>query len=296
MAYADRYGVQTRKKPAYPIHEALRSYLARYARERPLPVAYTDLQHYNESIPVYDAEGHDTLWETVIYDREAFKKLAAGLIHIYALLKTEGDERTIDHLYVERIDYCSFGNSHPFRIRVVNSVNDNQDYYYIKQADASRVYGLELEELLSPNRLLFFTKGDTLVEEHIAGIPGDVFIDNWLENPNLNSVRVAKELVKFNERCFIRLLGDMRPHNFVVELMPDVEDVQVRIRAMDFDQQSYSGRKNFYRPQYFKENNPLVAFCQKNIQPTTAFQYQKEEQSQIYRRIQAESTLSVRMR
>jgi hypothetical protein len=44
--------------------------------------------------------------------------------------------------------------------------------------------------------------------------------------------------VKFNERCFIRLLGDMRSYNFVFVLTPDFEGWQVRIRAMDFDQQS----------------------------------------------------------
>ena len=58
--------------------------------------------------------------------------------------------------------------------------------------------------------------------------------------------------MKFNERCFIRLLGDMRSYNFVFVLTPDFEGWQVRIRAMDFDQQSYSGRRSFYLPQFFK--------------------------------------------
>ena len=279
----------TRKKPSFPVDESLRTYLVRYTRERPLPVTYGRLTHYTESMPLYDAQGKDTLWETVLYSQEEMSELGRDLTQIYAILKAEGDFRDIDHLYTDRIDYCAFGNSHPFRIRIVNSLNDNQDYYYIKKADASRIYGLELEHLLSPNRLLFFTNGNTLVEEHIAGIPGDVFIDLWLDNPNLKAIRLAKELVKFNERCFIRLLGDMRPHNFVVELTPDFEDTQIRIRAMDFDQQSYSGRKNFYRPQYFKENNPLVSYCQKHLNLTTARQYQKEERAQINHRIQVES-------
>jgi hypothetical protein len=41
----------------------------------------------------------------------------------------------------------------------------------VKKADASRVYGLELEHLLSPNRLNFLTHGNTLIEEHIAASP-----------------------------------------------------------------------------------------------------------------------------
>lgn len=50
----------------------------------------------------------------------------------------------------------------------------------MKKADASRVYGLELKHLLSPNRLNFLTHGDTLVEEYVAGIPGDIYIRDWL--------------------------------------------------------------------------------------------------------------------
>jgi hypothetical protein len=199
-------------------------------------------------------------------------------------MQAEGSLSVMDHLYVDRIDYCTFGNSNPFRVRIVNSYNDNFDHFYVKKADASRVYGLELEHLLSPNRLHFLTSGETLVEEHLAGIPGDVFIQRWLHDPNISPVRLAKELVKFNERCFVRLLGDMRSYNFIVVLVPDFEGVQVRIRAMDFDQQSYNGRLRFYLPQFFKENLPLVEYCQKRLNPHTARQYQREEQALIFRR------------
>jgi hypothetical protein len=97
-------------------------------------------------------------------------------------------------------------------------------------------------------------------------------------------VRVAKELIKFNERCFVRLLGDMRAYNFVFVVTPDFEEAQLRIRAMDFDQQSFDGRKNFYLPQFFKENAPLVQFCTKQIRAETARQYQREEQTLILQR------------
>jgi len=163
----------------------------------------------------------------------------------------------------------------------ISTFNDNQDYFYVKRADASRIYGLELEHLLSPNRLNFITHGNTLVEEHVAGIPGDTFINTWLRSPELLPVRVAKELVKFNERCFLRLLGDMRAYNFVFVITPDFEAAQVRIRAMDFDQQSYNGRKKFYLPQFFKENAPLVRYCTKHLHIETALQYQREEHTLI---------------
>jgi hypothetical protein len=276
--------IRTRKKPSYAIGAELRDYLGKFRRERELPVTYERLRHFHESHPLMDSEGRNTLWETVAYRAEDIPALNEDLKRIYALLRVDGDFSVMQHLYIDRIDFCSFGNSTPFRIRIVNAYNDNPDYFYIKRADASRACGLELEHLLSPNRLNFLTHGGTLVEEHIAGIPGDIFIDRWLNRPELRPIRIAKELVKFNERSFVQLLGDMRSYNFVVVITPDFEGSQVRIRAMDFDQQSHNGRKSFYLPQFFKENRPLVEFCMKHLHLKTAFQYQREEQTLILAR------------
>lgn len=274
----------TPKKPSLPVSERLRSYLHRYRRERELPVTYEQLRDFHESIPLTDTQGRPTLWDTVIYRSDEMNRLYDGLKRIYARLKVDGNLTIVEHLYVDRVDFCSFGNSTPFRVRVVNAYNDNQDYFYVKKADASRIYGLELEHLLSPFRLNFLTHGNTLIEEHIAGIPGDIFIERWMNNRELKPIRVAKELVKFNERCFVRLLGDMRAYNFVFVLTPDFEEAQVRIRAMDFDQQSYNSRKNFYLPQFFKENAPLVAYCTRHLHSQTALQYRREEQTLILQR------------
>jgi hypothetical protein len=275
----------TRRKPSFPIRPDLRGYLRRYRRERDLPITYERLRAFHEVIPLTDENGKPTLWDTVIYDASAMADLNEALKEVYAWLKVDGDLSVVSHLYVDRVDFCTFGNSTPFRIRIVNAYNDNQDYFYVKKADASRVYGLELEHLLSPNRLNFLTHGDTLVEEHVAGIPGDIYIRDWLgRRSELKPIRVAKELVKFNERSFVRLLGDMRSYNFVFVVTPDFEEAQLRIRAMDFDQQSYDGRKNFYLPQFFKDNTPLVQFCIKHLRPETANQYRREEQTLLLQR------------
>lgn len=275
----------TRKKPVFPVSEGLRYYLSKHGREVVLPVTYERLLEFSMSVPLRDEEGNDTLWETVAFAQPEMAEISAALTRIYVILKTHGDWSVMDHLYMDRIDYCTFGNSKPFRIRIVNAHNDNQDYYYIKKADASRVYGLELEHLLSPNRMHYLTFGNTLVEEHVVGIPGDLFIRDWLELPHINKVRLAKELVKFNERCFIRLLGDMRAYNFVVDLTPDFEDFQIRIRPMDFDQQSFPGHLRAYRPQFYISNNPLVFFCLDQLTQQTAYQYQREEYSLMVRRM-----------
>ncbi|MGH7996109.1 MAG: hypothetical protein ACREFX_07145 [Opitutaceae bacterium] len=274
----------TQKKPCIPITDGFLTYLRRYKRERHLPISYDRLRSFTEGMPLADPDGKATLWESVIYPAEEMPDLNEALKQVYALLKVDGDFTVMQHLYVDRIDFCTFGNSLPFRIRIVNAYNDNQDYFYIKRADASRVYGLELEHLLSPNRLNFLSHGPTLVEEHIPGIPGDIFIRDWLARPDLRPIRVAKELVKFNERCFVRLLGDMRCYNFVSVVTPDFEDAQLRIRAMDFDQQSYDGRKKFYLPQFYRENSALALFCLKHLRLETANQYRREEQTLILQR------------
>jgi hypothetical protein len=270
----------SRKKPIFPVTTPLREYLNQHGREVRLPVSYRDLlQHITYSVPLKDKHQQDTLWETALYDMRHWDFIREGLVQMYAILKTEGDLRFVNHLDVARVDYCSFANSSPFRIRIVNKFNDNYDHFYVKQADASRIYGLELEHLLSPNRITFFTHQHTLVEEHIPGIPGDLFIQNYLADPLTNQIRLSKEFVKFNERCFVRLLGDMRAYNFVVDITPDIEDSQYRIRAIDFDQQSYEGRKSLYIPQFFKENNPYVDLCAKHLNKDSIEQYQAEERT-----------------
>ena len=277
----------SKKKPFFPVKKELRNYLKIHGREVALPVSYNDLLHISYSVPLKDKTGKDTLWEKASYDMKDWNFLRENLITLYAIIKTEGDISFAKHLDVARIDYCTFGNSNPFRIRIVNRFNDNYDHFYIKKEDASRVYGLELEHILSPNRISFLTGSDTLVEEHIAGLPGDVFIQNHLHLPETNKIRLAKEFVKFNERCFIRLLGDMRSYNFVLNVSPDIEDYQYRIRAIDFDQQSYEGRKNLYLPQFFKENAELVELSLKHLNTESILQYQAEERTLIAYRMAA---------
>jgi hypothetical protein len=102
-----------------------------------------------------------------------------------------------------------------------------------------------------------------------------------LNDPTTNKTRLAKEFVKFNERCFIRLLGDMRSYNFVMNITPDIEDYQYRIRAIDFDQQCYEGRKNLYLPQFFKENYPLVELVLHHLNKDSIEQYQTEERTMM---------------
>jgi hypothetical protein len=284
-----RGNIPSKKKPAFPVTPALLGYLGKYNRAAELPLRYEDLLRHDFSVPLLNERNQDTLWETVHHAPSEQQELYRALTYIYSLIKAGGDLGILNHLTVARIDYCTFGNTKPFRVRIINRLNDNYDHFYIKRTDASRVYGLELEELLSPNTVTFLVHGETLVEEHIIGIPGDDFMRDQLAGAAFNQIRLAKEFVKFNERCFARLLGDMRSYNFVVAVTPDIEGAQFRLRAIDFDQQSYEGRKNFYLPQYFRENNPIIFLGIEHMEPETVKQYQLEERSLIAARARAES-------
>ncbi len=274
------------KKEYYPINDELRTYLEKYKRVTKTNVFYDDLLRFQGAIDVFDKNGKDTLWIRVYYNEYEREEIDRSLKKIYTLLHSDGNESNFDFLSVDEIDFCTFGNSKPFRIKVRNILNDNYTHFYIKKADASRVYGLELEHILSPDKINFLVYKDTLIEEHIMGIPGDVFIKTLLADcTETEKAQIAKEFVKFNERCMIRLLGDMRSYNYVIIPIHDFDQVVYKIRAIDFDQQCYEGNFKVYRPQFFKENYPMVKLVKEKLQNSSIEQYKYEERSVLAKRI-----------
>lgn len=155
------------KKKTFQIISSLWDFMREWGRIIRVPIAYVDLLRFTHAVALYDKRGEDTLWSTVGYDAMARKEIHSGLLQIYANLRSEGDRSAMEHLVVDRIDLCMYGNSQPFRVRIINTLNENFDYFYVKNADASRIYGLELEHLLSPNRIGYFVSGNTLIEDHI---------------------------------------------------------------------------------------------------------------------------------
>ncbi|MGB3591322.1 MAG: hypothetical protein WBA16_06500 [Nonlabens sp.] len=274
------------KKPTYAVSDLLSEYVNRYNRSTTIPVSYDDLLRFAGSITVYDKNDQDTLWVRCYYPDYERIHIDRNLKKIYDILHSDGNDESLDYLSVDAVDYCTFGNTKPFRIKIRNILNDGFTYFYVKKADSSRVYGLELEHLLSPHRINFLVYGDTLIEEHIAGIPGDEFIADYIEGCDSQELtQIAKEFVKFNERCFIRLLGDMRSYNYVVIPTHDFDRVSYAIRAIDFDQQCYEGRLKVYRPQFFKENLAMVMNVAEHLKDESIEQYKKEERSLIAKRL-----------
>ena len=67
---------------------------------------------------------------------------------------------------------------------------------------------------------------------------------------SVNKIRLAKEFVKFNERCMIGLLGDMRSYNFVI--IP-IYDFDQRVFKRSFGQYYWGLLRNHSRP--YKSNS-----------------------------------------
>ncbi len=275
----------SKKKKSYPVSDYFETYLTRYGRLQENGIRYQDLMRYVNEIPLYDELGNDTFWSTVFYSPTEQQEINNNLRETYAILKANGDLDAVKHLVVDRIDLCLYGNTLPLRVRIVNSLNDNFDYFYVKKIDANRVYGLELEHILSPSRINYFIRQDSLIEEHIIGIPADTFIRDSMPQNDFDKVRLAKEFTKFNERCFVRLLGDMHTGNFVIDIRRDFEKWHYLMRPIDFDQQSHHWRKQVYLPAFYTQNGPFIKTGIEHLDPQNVIQYQKEERAMIANRV-----------
>ncbi len=275
----------SRKKAFYSLNKDLSEYLKRYGRLKTRGVRYKDLARYVESVPLYDEDDQDTHWASVIYPPNEQQEIDHDLVVTYADLRAHGDLSIIQHLYVDRVDICLYGNTLPYRVRIVNALNENFDYYYVKRTDANRIYGLELEHLLSPSRIEYFVRDNTTIEEHIVGVPGDVFLATAMPENRFDLVRLAKQFVKFDTRCLLQLLGDMHTGNFVVDITPDLEKYNYRFRPIDFDQQSHHRNIKVYRPQEYEANTPFVDAVKDVLPPAAIAQYRREERALMAHRV-----------
>ena len=275
------------QKDAFPVNAAFREYLQQYRRDIEIPLHYSDLIMYSHADSLKDVRGKWTHWENAVYEPCQLEFLKAGLIKTYVILKQLSIPAPETQLDIEQIDFCEYGNSIPFRIKIINNHNRQTDFFYIKPADASRLYGLELEHLLTHNPVNFLCHQNTLVEEHIEGVPGDIFLLQNQPFSETEKIALASAFVQFNESCFARLLGDMRSYNFVVNKHSFNSNLHYRIRAIDFDQQCYEGRKNYYLPQFYKENIDYVELVLQNLTEEEIIQHQQVEFAAMAARIAA---------
>ena len=120
----------SKKKPAFKISDALSGYLTRQGRNINTPLFYSDLLRFQGSITIYDDSGNDTLWVSTFYSESDRTEIDLSLKKMYTILHADGSDVLIPYLTIDRIDYCTFGNTKPFRVKVRNILNDNYIYLY----------------------------------------------------------------------------------------------------------------------------------------------------------------------
>ena len=106
----------SKKKPTFPVHKRLKDYLIKYNRESKITVAYDDLLRFQGAVTVYDANDEDTLWVRCYYPDHEREHIDRDLKHIYDVLHSDGRDQSQDFLSVDAVDYCTFGNTKPFRL------------------------------------------------------------------------------------------------------------------------------------------------------------------------------------
>ena len=108
--------LMSKKKPAYPVSEALDGYLENYSRKTEIPIFYDDLLRFAGSVAVYDDNDVDTLWIRVFYSEFERMEIDESLKKVYSILLSDGTDNIHKYLNVDSVDFCTFGNSKPFRI------------------------------------------------------------------------------------------------------------------------------------------------------------------------------------
>ena len=111
------------RKPIYPVSDELNHYLEKYHRTTKASIEYDDLMRFSGCVALEDKEGNDTHWLGVYYTDSEHQEIQDSLNRIYTYLHSDGDEESLPYLVVDSIDYCTFGNSKPFRIRVRNTLS-----------------------------------------------------------------------------------------------------------------------------------------------------------------------------
>lgn len=109
--------LMSKKKPAYPVSPKLHQYLEDYNRNIEIPIFYDDLLRFSGSVVVYDQHDQDTLWIRVYYSEFERVEIDLSLKRVYSILHSDGSDDIIQYLNVDTIDYCTFGNSKPFRTK-----------------------------------------------------------------------------------------------------------------------------------------------------------------------------------
>jgi len=135
---------------------------------------------------------------------------------------------------IERIDYA---DKKPLRFNV-QFPGKVRRFFFAKpfnSEDVGRIFGLELEHLLSPYKFDYSVGGQAIYEDGIEGMEArDFLFASGIKTAS--DPAFLEELVRLDYRCQTMLVGDMHSYNYLVTAIRDANGSSFKIRAIDFDQ------------------------------------------------------------
>jgi len=210
------------------------SYLGKHCRFTTLP-SYDGLR---EGLEVDEAacEGVESQFVIPMKFSKSLKEKKLGEVKKIASHLWGGNEdvRRVFH----KIDGVAFhdfyyGRTCPLRVKVFFS-NDFEKTFYAKILDEKRLFGIELENMLSPYKYEYSASGGGIYEDEVPGIEQSrINSDTKRDNAYL------EELAKLDYRAFVMLLGDLNPnenpHNCLVTKEFSGDSYTYNVRPIDFD-------------------------------------------------------------
>lgn len=126
-----------------------------------------------------------------------------------------------------------YGRTNPLRVKV-HFGNHTEKVFYAKELDEKRLFGIELEDILSEHKYNYSASGGAIYEDEVKG--DEIY---RLSNEARNDVSFLEEMAKLDYRAFLMLLKDLNPianpHNCVVSKRTLREGYTYEVRPIDFD-------------------------------------------------------------
>jgi hypothetical protein len=213
------------------IENRVAEYLKKYSNFANLP-EYTELRDGLEPKERIEMNHSDNSVITQLEIPYSLLKEKTNLVRSIASKLWGGNEkieRIFSEMEIDSIEEISYADTKPLKVTVEFS-GRLERVFYAKPFDERRLFGLELENLLSPYKYTYSVGDGAIYEDEIHGIEA-MEIDGETENDK----NYLEEVVGLDYRCYVMLLGDMHDQNYIVSKNKAGEDLRYIVRPIDFD-------------------------------------------------------------
>ena len=224
----------SKKKVTFPVTPSLQVYLDAHGRSIEIPVSYDDLLRF-EGMPILDGNARTrsgSIACTACRPGRARPQFEAAVLHPHA----DGSDTILPFIRWTASRFALY-NTKPFRVKARMSSTTTTFSCTSRNATLPASTGWNgATSVAEPHH--------SCLPEHLSrntsSASRDIFIaQRW--NP-VHAGQRAPPKSTSTTTLLLAAPGDMRSYNYVVVITQDFDRIQYRLRAIDFDQQSYEGR------------------------------------------------------